>query len=229
MACAAYVFLQAARLSALCQCLMRKFDTEIQDFLHVYNSCHMVYKKIKFNIFAVLFVLACYPSCLLASSFVTLTNLGVDNRDGALSVGFNIEIIDAAPLLDALQSDGAFDIVCEAEIVRRRPALWNEFLGTTSYTCTLTSNTMARECTVSDARGTHTFAFAQLAAELNRYWRGLTMPLLEWEQVRRNNVYLLRVSFKIARTNGTQWASKPLFFINQDLLPETVYELEVEY
>lgn len=208
---------------------MRKFEKEIQDFLHVYNSHPMQYQKIKFNIIFVFFVIFWFSPSLYASPFASLTNLGVDNQDGVLSLGFTIEITDIAPLLDALQSDGAFDVVCQAEIVRRRPGMWDEFLGAATYTSQLTSNTMARECTVSDARGSHTFAFAQLAAELNRYWRGLTIPLLKWEQIKRNNAYVLRVSFKIVRSNVSQWVSKPLFFVDWELLPETVYELDFDY
>lgn len=208
---------------------MRKIDKEIQVFLCAYNSYTMLYQRIKLDVFVILLLVTCLSPSLYASDFIVLTNLGVDNRNDALSVGFNIEIRDAAPLLDALQGSGTFDVTCQADIVRRRPAMWDQFMGSATYSCQLISNTIARECMVRDARGAHTFAFAQLAAELNRYWHGVAIPLVDWQNIERNNVYALRVTFKIVRSNVSQWLSKPLFFVDWNLVPEIVYELDFEY
>lgn len=164
-----------------------------------------------------------------ADGFATLANMGVDNRDGAASIGFNIFIEDVAPLLDALQTGGEFEVTCEAELLRHRPAFWDSFMGKAIYTCQMISNPMARECVVRDQRGSHTFAFATLRDSLNSFWTGVSLPLVPWDQIERNNLYKVRMTFKILRTNMPQWISKPLFFVNWDLIPATVYELTFEY
>ena len=164
-----------------------------------------------------------------ADGFAILADMGVDNRDGSASIGFNISIEDIAPLLDAMQSGGEFEVTCEAELFRHRPAFWSSFMGKAVYTCQMISNPMARECVVRDQRGTHTFPFNTLRDNLNDFWTGVSLPLVPWEQIERNNLYKVRMTFKILRTNMPQWISKPLFFVTWDLIPETEYELTFEY
>ena len=186
-------------------------------------------KRISF-IFCVALWMAIVPGTWArADGLATLAGMGVDNRDGAASIGFNIVIVDAVPLLDALQSGGAFEVSCEAELFRHRPAMWDVFMGKAAYSCQMVSNSMARECVVRDLRGSHTFSFDTLRDNLNRFWTGLTLPLAPWDQIERNNLYKVRMTFTILRTNMPQWVSKPLFFVDWDLVPETVYEVTFEY
>lgn len=189
----------------------------------------MLFQRRSFIFYVAVWLLTTWASGARADGFAMLTDMGVDNRDGSASIGFNISFDDEAPLLDALQSGGEFEVSCEAELYRHRPALWNVSMGKAVYSCRVAGNPMARECVVRDERGRHTFAFDTVRDDLNHFWTGLSLPLAPWERIERNNLYLVRMTFKILRTNMSQWVSTPLFFVNWDLVPETVYEVTFEY
>ena len=170
---------------------------------------------------------------LLASSLwansISISDLGVDNADGAVSVGFSIVVNDMAPLMEALQNGGDYEVRCTGKLYQRRAGFWDSFLSEAQYTCVLSSKPIARECLVTDYRGDHTFHFSELHKELNSFWSRLSLPMGSWDMIGRSKAYRVVLAFKITRTNISGWVSKPLFFVSWDLVPEVVYVLDFDY
>lgn len=163
------------------------------------------------------------------AEFISLGNLGVDNAQGNVSVGFSIEVSDIDPLLRALQEGGEYEVICTGKLYHRRAGIWNELLTEASYVCSISARPIARECLVRDGRGPYTFDFADLRTRLNRFWSALTLSMGSWTMVERNRLYKVVLTFRIKRTNVPSWVSRSLFFVNWDLLPEAVYELDFDY
>lgn len=174
-------------------------------------------------------VLNVCASAPLRAETVTISDLGVDNAQGAVSVGFSIVVDDIAPLLQALQDGGDYDVLCTARLYKRRGGFWDTFLTEGSYSCTISSKPIARECLVLDKRGSHTFEFASLKTDLNRFWSRLSMPMGSWDLIERGNAYRVEMTFRISRTNIPAWVSKPLFFVNKDLVPEVGYVFDFDF
>jgi hypothetical protein len=165
----------------------------------------------------------------VSAEFISIGNLGVDNAEGSVSVGFNIVVNDIDPLLQALQDGGEYELICAGTLYHRRAGFWNTQLAESSYNCSLSANPIARECVVRDYRGSHTFEFSDLRTDLNRFWADLALSMGSWDMVERNRLYRVMLTFRIKRTNAPPWVSRSLFFVNWDLLPEVVYELEFDY
>lgn len=177
---------------------------------------------------------ACFLLLLLfcgdaLADFISISNLGVDNAEGSVSVGFSIVVDDIDPLLQALQDGGEYEVVCTGALYHRRAGFWNNLLSESSYNCSLSAKSIARECVVRDYRGSHTFDFSDLRTDLNRFWSGLALSMGSWDMVERNRLYRVVLTFRIKRTNVPPWVSRSLFFVNWDLLPEAVYELQFDY
>lgn len=160
---------------------------------------------------------------------ISLTDLGVDNAQGRVSVGFSIAVNDMPLLLAALQDGGQFRVRCSARLFQRRIGFWDSFLAESEYACDLVGKPIARECLVSDHRGTHTFDFADLEHELDRFWSRLSLPMIDWESVERGKAYRVVLKFSVTRTNVPGWVSKPLFFVRWDLVPEMTYVLDFDF
>ena len=105
----------------------------------------------------------------------------------------------------------------------------SKLLAEASYICSLSAKPIARECLVRDYRGNHTVDFAELRTDLNRFWSALSLPMGSWDAVERNRLYRVVLTFRVKRTNVPQWVSRSLFFVDWDLLPEAVYELQFDY
>ena len=185
--------------------------------------------------YRILIVSGCFLALniLLASSLwansISISGLGVDNADGAVSVGFSIVVNDMAPLMEALQNGGDYELQCTGKLYQRRAGFWDSFLSEAQYTCVLSSKPIARECLVKDYRGDHTFHFSELHKELNNFWSRLSLPMGSWDMIGRSKAYRVVLAFKITRTNISGWVSKPLFFVSWDLVPEVVYVLDFDY
>ena len=160
---------------------------------------------------------------------IAVTDLGVDNSKGAVSVGFSIVVHDEAPLLEILQDGGDYEVRCTGKLYHRRAGFWDEFLSEASYVCLMTGKPIARECLLQDHRGSHTVDFSTLRKDLNQFWSHLSLPMGSWEQIQRNRAYKVVLSFKITRTNISQWIRKPLFFVSWDFVPEVAYELNFDF
>ncbi len=163
------------------------------------------------------------------AEFISLTNLGVDNAQGQVSVGLSIVVSDMAPLMEALQNGGHYQVLCSAKLYQRRAGFWDTFLSEAEYACEMASKPIARECLVTDPRGTRTFDFAALQDDLNRFWSRLSMPMGSWESIERGNAYRVVLKFAVTRTNVPGWVSKPLFFVSWDLVPEVEYVLDFDF
>jgi len=186
----------------------------------------------KYRIFVVffgLFALGVLAAPCLWAAPLSITDLGVDNSADSVSVGFSIVVEDMAPLMDALKNGGDYEVLCTSKLYRRRAGIWNSFLNEASYTCILSSRPIARECQVHDQRGTHTFEFATLQDDLNRYWSRVSLPMGSWEMIERGSAYRVVLTFKVSRTNVPGWVGKPLFFVTWDLVPEVAYELDFDF
>ena len=64
-----------------------------------------------------------FALCLCGSAradFISISNLGVDNAQGLVSVGFSIVVADIDPLLRALQEGGEYEVVCTGKLYHRR-------------------------------------------------------------------------------------------------------------
>lgn len=155
--------------------------------------------------------------------------MGVDNAGGNISVGFSITVQDVEPLLQALQSGGAYEVRCLGRLYRHRVGMWNSLLGEAVYTCQLAGRPIARECVVTDARGEHVLSFNDLRRDLGLLWQRLSMPMGSWDMIERNNDYRVQLVFKVVQTNVPGWVAKPLFFVNWELVPEMTYEFAFDY
>lgn len=160
---------------------------------------------------------------------VSVTDLGVNNAEGAVAIGFNLVVQDRNAMLEALSSGGDYEVVCTGKLYNRRAGFWNEFLAEASYVCVLSANPIAREFRAQDSRGTRIFEFSELPQALDSFWSGLSLSMGNWDMIERNRVYKVVLSFKISRTNIPGWVSKPLFFVSWDLVPELIYEFEFDY
>lgn len=178
----------------------------------------------------VIFSLLCTLSIsTVNAASITVSDMGVDNAEGNISVGFSIVVQDVEPLLQALQSGGEFEVVCLGRLYQHRIGLWDSLLGENTYTCRLSSRTIARECSVRDASGEYVVAFKELQQDLNRIWKRVSLPMGSWELVERNNVYRVVLEFQIVRKDSAEWLPRPLFFVNADLIPKMVYEFDFDY
>lgn len=182
-----------------------------------------------FIILLCLFALNLMSASGARANSISITDLGVDNAAGAVSVGFSIVVNDMAPLMEALQNGGDYEVHCAAKLYHRRAGFWDSFLSEGSYSCMVSSKPIARECQVQDGRGVHTFDFQGLQDELNRHWSRLSIPMGSWDMIERGAAYRVVLTFKITRTKIPAWVSKPLFFVSWDLIPEVVYELDFDF
>lgn len=160
---------------------------------------------------------------------LAITDLGVDNSAGAVSVGFSIVVTDMAPLMEALKNGGEYRVQCTTRLYHRRAGFWNSFLSEGAYSSVITSKPIARECQVLDERGTHTYPFQGLQEELNRHWSRLSIPMGNWDRIERGSAYRVVMTFRVTRTDISSWVSKPLFFVSWDLVPEVVYEFDFDF
>lgn len=170
----------------------------------------------------------CGPQAARASS-ISVSDLGVDNAAGAVSVGFSIVVNDMAPLMEALKNGGDYEVRCTSKLYHRRAGFWDSFLSEAAYSCVISSKPIARECQIRDGHGTHTFPFQGLQEQLNRYWSKLSIPMGSWDMIERGSAYRVVLTFKVTRTNLSAWVSKPLFFVSWDLVPEVVYEFDFDF
>lgn len=180
-------------------------------------------------IFWCFFALNIFPVPSACASSVSITDLGVDNAAGAVSVGFSIVVNDMAPLMEALQNGGDYEVSCTSKLYHRRAGFWDSFLSEASYSCVLSSKPIARECQVQDSRGVHTFHFKGLQEQLNTFWSRLSIPMGSWDMIERGAAYRVVLTFRITRTNIPNWVSKPLFFVTWDLVPEVMYEFDFDF
>lgn len=164
-----------------------------------------------------------------SANSISITDLGVDNAEGQVSVGFSIVVNDMGPLMEALKNGGDYEVRCTSRLYYRRAGFWNSFLSEAGYTCVISSKPIARECQVVDDRGTHTFPFQSLQDQLNRYWSQVSIPMGSWDMIKRGSAYRVVMTFKVTRTNMPAWVSKPLFFVSWDLVPEVVYEFDFDF
>jgi hypothetical protein len=160
---------------------------------------------------------------------ISLTDLGVDNAQGSVSVGFSIAVNDLAPLMEALQNGGNYEVICSGKLYQRRMGFWDSFLAEARYSCTLEGKPIARECLVEDQRGVQTLHFTGLPDDLNRFWSRLSLPMGSWDSIERGQAYRVVLTFSVKRTNIPGWVSKPLFFVSWDLVPEVVYTLDFDF
>lgn len=170
----------------------------------------------------------CLPHVARANS-IAVSDLGVDNAAGAVSVGFSIVVNDMTPLMEALKNGGDYEVRCTSRLYHRRAGFWDSFLSEASYSCVVSSKPIARECQIHDDRGTHTFPFQGLQEQLNRYWSRISIPMGSWDMIERGSAYRVVLTFKVTRTNLSSWVSKPLFFVSWDLVPEVVYEFDFDF
>ena len=170
-----------------------------------------------------------FSASLLRADSISLTDLGVDNAQGSVSVGFSVVINEMAPLMEALQNGGQYEVRCTGKLYKRRLGFWDAFLSEATYSCEVASKPIARECVVTDQRGSHTFDFAGLQGELNSFWSRLSMPMGNWDVIERGQAYRVVLTFSVTRTNVPGWVSKPLFFVSWDLVPEVVYVLDFDF
>lgn len=170
-----------------------------------------------------------FSASVLRADSIAITDLGVDNAQGSVSLGFSVAINDMAPLMEALQNGGQYEVRCFGKLYKRRLGFWDEFLADAEYSCTVASKPIARECVVTDHRGNHTFDFDGLQEELNRYWSRLSLPMGSWDIIERGKAYRVVLTFSVTRTNVPGWVSKPLFFVSWDLVPEVVYVLDFDF
>lgn len=175
------------------------------------------------------FALSLFSAPALRADSISLTDLGVDNAEGKISVGFSIVVNDKAPLLDALQNGGKFQVRCSAKLYQRRIGFWDTFLAEAEYASDLTGKPIARECVLTDQRGDHVIEFSELPHELNRFWSRLSLPMIDWASVERGKAYRVVFKFSVTRTNIPGWVSKPLFFVSWDLVPEVSYVLDFDF
>ena len=188
-----------------------------------------MHKNRIFVTFLSLFAINVFCVSSLWANSISISDLGVDNAAGAVSVGFSIVVNDVAPLLGALQNGGEYTVQCTSKLYHRRAGFWDSFLSEAEYTCVLSSKPIARECLVRDQRGTHSIEFSELQSELNRFWSRISVPMGTWEMIERGSAYRVVLAFKITRTNIPGWVSKPLFFVSWELVPEVVYELDFDF
>ncbi len=168
-------------------------------------------------------------STSVRAEFISLTDLGVDNAQGQVSVGLSIVVNDMAPLMEALQNGGRYQVLCTAKLYQRHAGFWNSFLSEAEYVCEIASKPIARECLVTDHRGTRTFDFAVVQEELNRFWSRVSIPMGSWKYIERGKAYRVVLQFAVTRTNVPGWVSKPLFFVSWDLVPEVEYVLDFDF
>ena len=176
-----------------------------------------------------LFALTVCQASPASANLISITDLGVDNAAGQVSVGFSIVVNDMEPLMEALKNGGDYEVRCTSRLYYRRAGFWNSFLSEAGYTCVISSKPIARECQVVDDRGTHTFPFQGLQDQLNRFWSKVSIPMGSWDMIKRGSAYRVVMTFKVTRTNMPAWVSKPLFFVSWDLVPEVVYEFDFDF
>lgn len=175
------------------------------------------------------FALSLFSPPALRADSISLTDLGVDNAQGQVSVGFSIAVNDMAPLLEGLQDGGRFQVRCSASLYQRRIGFWDTFLAEAEYVSDLVGKPIARECEISDHRGAHAFEFSDLEHELAGFWSRLSLPMIAWDSIERGKAYRVVLKFSVTRTNVPGWVSKPLFFVSWDLVPEMTYVLDFDF
>lgn len=173
-----------------------------------------------------LMVLSCMGA---AAAPLELRNLGVSADTRGLHLGFDVDVVDAAPLWDLLKRGEAVEVRVDATASRRRLGLWNQEVGNAQYRARVQADPVRQECVVTEANQTHAFACAELGRALLRLWRHRDLLLGPFDPSLRQQQYVVQVDFRVVRSDMPVWLTVPLFFLDWDLVPRTRYDVTFDY
>jgi len=169
-------------------------------------------------------------SCMGAvAAPLELRNLGVSADAQGLHLGFDVEVVEAAPLLTLLQRGEAVEIRVDATASRTRLGLWNQEVGRAQYRARVQADPVRQECVMTEADQTHAFACGELARALPRLWRHRNLLLGPFDPSLRQQQYTVQVDFRVVRSDMPVWLTVPLFFLDWDLVPRVRYDLTFDY
>jgi hypothetical protein len=146
-----------------------------------------------------------------------------------LHLGFDVEVVEAAPLLTLLQRGEAVEIRVDATASRTRLGLWGQEVGRAQYRARVQADPVRQECVMTEADQTHAFACGELARALPRLWRHRNLLLGPFDPSLRQQQYTVQVDFRVVRSDMPEWLTVPLFFLDWDLVPRVRYDLTFDY
>jgi hypothetical protein len=158
-----------------------------------------------------------------------LSHLVLDNQAGEITARFGIDFMGLEELERALSEGSTLELVCMAEIVRRRSLWMNKGLAEAEFMSTLSRDALAKEYVLRLPGEQEPLRSDKLAPLIDKAWGALVMDLGPWSTLQRGQEYTLGLSVTLRRSEVPAWLRYTLFFWSWEVVPETEYQLDFSY
>ncbi|GAB6036291.1 hypothetical protein JCM15519_08500 [Fundidesulfovibrio butyratiphilus] len=190
----------------------------------------MVTTRLRFALIWVL--LACLGLCAgeVRAQGLALSNLVVDNQSGRVTVRFGVEVNGLDGLREALVQHRVLDLVCKAQLLRKRDYAWNREISHArrGWTLAVESDDKTYVLRQDDGKGER-LRGRDLKALLRQAWNDLTIDLGPWSILTRGEDYAVVLELRLLRQDVSDWAKTTLFFWSFDAAQAAKYQLDFSY
>lgn len=163
-----------------------------------------------------------------AGQEITLRNLVVNNKDGAVHLRFGLRARNTEELSRYLEQGTDLRLVCTATMNLERSLWWDRELRRSAKEFLLRYDSLDdvyRFGTDEDSTGERD---SDLASLLRSEWQRIDMDLGPWPNEYREENLALHLTVRLARTDVPVWLKRTLFFWSWDVVPVKNYRIRFE-
>lgn len=179
---------------------------------------------------AVALLTAClvFPTAATAGG-VRLDGPVLDNRDGFLSVRFDLLLQDRVHIESLLRDGAMLAVRCRAVLSERRSWWLDRTIVERDFISTLYADPLTREFVMSLPGEPRSHRGRDLAAMAGTRWRGLAMRLCSSDELERGGDYALDLSITVRHEDVPDWVKTTLFFHKWDAVPSSSSRMEFRF
>ncbi|MFW6323670.1 MAG: DUF4390 domain-containing protein [Desulfovibrionales bacterium] len=158
-----------------------------------------------------------------------LTDMVIDNEEGAVRLRFGIEVDDLMPLSVDLEEGWILELTCRAELIGKRTFFWDKSLGEQEFKSRVDANQLTGEFMVRFAESSRNIQGKNLQRVLEKGWEEIDLTLAPWEKLKKGEEYDLLLEIRLERVDVPVWLKRSLFFWSWEAAPTEVFVLNFRY
>jgi len=163
-----------------------------------------------------------------AGQEVTLRNLVVNNKDGAVHLRFGLRARNTEELSRYLEQGTDLRLLCTATMNLERSLWWDRELRRSAKEFLLRYDSLDDAYRFGTEENSTEERDSDLASLLRSEWQRIDMDLGPWPNEYREENLALHLTVRLVRTDVPVWLKRTLFFWSWDVVPVKNYRIRFE-
>ena len=168
------------------------------------------------------------PATAWAEQNFLLRGFSLGGTDKQLEVNLRLGVSEEANLAYMLRDGAKMEMTCHVEFLRQRSFWSNQSLAENTVRFHLAYDRLLREFVLSaeNSPPVRQESFRRLMSET---WENLSIPLDNPGGLEQDQDYLIKVTTDLKYTEMPPWLTRSILFWSEEIIPATLFELDLTY